>query len=132
MKTPALAFGSALLLAACAAQAAGLKTPEAQAQYHVMVGEMAALRQQPELAAQVLSQETGKREDALALMQQLRDKAPERPGAAYAQSLLALRFGALDVAEKAAREALKLKPESRETLLLLTGVLVKKGDLAGS
>ena len=216
------AAGLSLWFSGCAAAGgSGLKSPDAQAQYHVMVGEMAALRQQPELAAeefllaleqvpdpdlamraaslalaakneplalkaakkwqalapnemdpreavarlalragdfketraqceaiiaghpggpdegyrqvaQVLSQESGKREQALALMQVLRDQAPERAGAAYAQSLLALRFGALDAAEKAAREALRLKPDSRESLLLLTGVLVKKGDLAGS
>lgn len=223
---PVMPFLTALLAGLLAAGAAhagdkGLKTPEAQAQYHVMVGEMAALRQQPELAAnefllalesvpdpelamraaslalaakneplalkaakkwqalapaemdpreavarlalragelkevrsqceaiiaghpggpdegfrqvaQLLGQEGGKREDALALMQQLRNQYADRAGAAYAQSLLALRYGALDLAEKAARDALKLKPGARDTLLLLTGVLVKKGDLVGS
>lgn len=220
-------LAAALLLAAGAAQAgngageSALKSPEAQAQYHVMVGELAALREQPELAAQefllaletaadpdlamraaslalaakneplalkaarkwqslapnemdpreavarlalragdlketraqceaiiaghpggpdegfrevaqVLGQEGSKREDALALMDGLRAKYADRSGAAYAQSLLALRFGQLDVAEKSAREALRLNSNARDALLLLTGVLVKKGDLAGS
>ncbi len=221
---PILGLLAASLMAATGTALAGdkaLKTPEAQAQYHVMVGELAALRHQPELAAQefllaldavpepelamraaslalaarneplalraakkwqelapgetdpreavarlalragdlkevriqceaiiaghaagpdegfrevaqVLGQEGSKREDALALMAALRAKYPERAGAAYAQSLLALRFGQLDVAEKSGRDALRLKPDSRETMLLLTGVLVKKGDLPGS
>ena len=213
-------------LAGCAALPAGaaepkFPTPEAAAQYHVMVGELAALRQQPELAAneflkalavlpdaelamraaslalsarneplalkaarrwqelapgemdpreavarlalraggraeaqaqceaiikghaggidegfrqaaQVLAQEGGKRDDALAIMEKLRSQHPQRAGAWHAQGLLALRFGQLDLAEKSVREALRLKPGNRDTLLLLTGVLVKKGDIAGA
>lgn len=83
-------------------------------------------------AAQVLAQEGGKRDDALAIMAQLLAQHPQRPGAHYAQSLLALRFNELPLAEKAAREALRLKGSDRDTLLLLTGVLVKKGDIAGA
>lgn len=214
------------MLAGCAALPAGaaeprFPTPEAAAQYHVMVGELAALRQQPELAAneflkalavlpdaelamraaslalsarneplalkaarrwqelapgemdpreavarlalraggraeaqaqceaiikghaggidegfrqvaQVLAQEGGKRDDALAIMEKLRSQHPPRAGAWHAQGLLALRFGQLELAEKSVREALRLKPASRDTLLLLTGVLVKKGDIAGA
>jgi tetratricopeptide (TPR) repeat protein len=82
--------------------------------------------------AQVLAQEANKKDDALAVMDQLRRKWPELAGAWHAQSLLALRFGQTDLAEKSAREALKLAPGSRESLLLLTGVLVKKGDIAGA
>jgi tetratricopeptide (TPR) repeat protein len=82
--------------------------------------------------AQVLSQEGGKKEDALTVMDQLHRKYPDLAGAYYAQSLLALRFSEIALAESAAREALKLKTDSRETLLLLTGVLVKKGDIAGA
>jgi Flp pilus assembly protein TadD len=82
--------------------------------------------------AQVLSQEGGKKDDALAVMDQLRKKYPDQAGAFYAQSLLALRFGQVELAEQSAREALRLKPDTRETLLLLTGVLVKKGDVAGA
>jgi len=82
--------------------------------------------------AQVLAQEASKKDDALAVMDQLRRKWPEMAGAWHAQSLLALRFGALDLAEQSAREALRRAPESRDSLLLLTGVLVKKGDIAGA
>jgi tetratricopeptide (TPR) repeat protein len=82
--------------------------------------------------AQTLALESAKKEDALAVMDQLRRKWPELAGAWHAQSLLALRFGQIELAEKGAREALKLRPESRESLLLLMGVLVKKGDIAGA
>jgi Flp pilus assembly protein TadD len=82
--------------------------------------------------AQVLSQEGGKKDDALAVMEQLRGKWPQLAGAYHAQSLLALRFGNVELAERSAREALRLSPGSRETLLLLTGVLVRKGDIAGA
>ena len=82
--------------------------------------------------AQVLSQEGGKKEDALSIMEQLRKQWPDLPGAWHAQSLLALRFGQLDLAEKGAREELRLAPNSRDGLLLLTGVLVRKDDIAGA
>jgi tetratricopeptide (TPR) repeat protein len=82
--------------------------------------------------AQVLSQEGAKREDATKIMENLRRKWPDLAGASYAQSLLALRFGQLEQAEQAAREALRLKGNTRDALLLLTGVLVKKGDIAGA
>lgn len=82
--------------------------------------------------AQVLSQEGGKSEDALAVMEQLRKKWPDLAGAWHAQSLLALRFNQVDLAERSAREALRLAPASRDSLLLLTGVLVRKGDIAGA
>ena len=82
--------------------------------------------------AQVLSQEGTRKDDALAVMEQLRSKWPDLAGAWHAQSLLALRFGNVELAEKSAREALRLSAGSRETLLLLTGVLVKKGDIAGA
>lgn len=82
--------------------------------------------------AQVLAQEGGKKEDALAIMDTLRVQWPELAGTHYAQSLLALRYEQLDLAERAARESLRLNPGSREGTLLLTGVLVKKGDVAGA
>lgn len=82
--------------------------------------------------AQLLAQEGGKKDDALAVMDQLRRQWPQLAGAYHAQSLLALRFSDIPLAEGSAREALKLAPGSRETLLLLTGVLVKKGDIAGA
>lgn len=82
--------------------------------------------------AQTLALESSKKEQALAVMEQLRRKWPQLAGAWHAQSLLALRFGQIELAEKSAREALKLQPESRDSLLLLMGVLVKKGDVAGA
>jgi tetratricopeptide (TPR) repeat protein len=82
--------------------------------------------------AQVLSQEGSKADDALAIMEKLRSRYPELVGAYYAQALLALRFERLELAEHAAREALRLKATSREALMLLAGVLVKKGDIAGA
>ena len=82
--------------------------------------------------AQVLSQEGGKKDDALAVMAQLRAKWPDSAGAWHAQSLLALRFDQVDLAEQSAREALRLAPKSRDSLLLLVGVLVKKGDVTAA
>jgi len=82
--------------------------------------------------ALLLSQENGRREEALAIMEQLRRQWPDLAGAFYAQSLLAMRFNQLDLAEHAARESLRLKAGSRDALLLLTGVLVKKGDVAAA
>lgn len=82
--------------------------------------------------AQVLAQDGARREDALAIMETLRAKWPELSGAHAAQSLLALRHEQLDLAERAAREALRLQPGTRETVLLLTGVLVRKGDIAAA
>jgi tetratricopeptide (TPR) repeat protein len=82
--------------------------------------------------AQVLSQEGGRKDDALEVMEQLRAKWPTLGGAWHAQSLLALRFNHIELAEKSAREALRLAPGARDSLLLLTGVLVKKGDIAGA
>ena len=223
---PALAALAVLAAALCAAGPAAARdpkfsTPQAAAQYHVMVGELAALRQQPELAAaeflkaldvlpdaelamraaslalvarneplalkaarrwqalapdemdpreavarlalragdraetqaqceaiikghaggpdegfrqvaQVLAQEGSKQDDALSIMERLRAQWPDRAGAFYAQALLALRFNQLELAEKSARDSLRLKPGTRDSLLLLTGVLVKKGDIAGA
>lgn len=82
--------------------------------------------------AQVLAQESSKKDDALAIMEKLRKKYPTLPGAWYAQAMLALRFNEVPLAEQAARESLRLKPGARDTLLLLTGVLVKKGDIVNA
>src|SRR5262249_31167509 len=82
--------------------------------------------------ALLLANDSTHRDDALSVMDQLVHKFPSLPGAFYAQSLLAMRFGRLEVAGRAAREALRLKKDAREALLLLTGVLVKKGDIPGA
>jgi tetratricopeptide (TPR) repeat protein len=106
---------------------------EAQAQCDAIIkGHAGGIDEGFRQVAQVLAQEGGKRDDALAIMEQLRSQHPQRAGAWHAQALLALRFGQLELAEKSVREALRLKPGNRDTLLLLTGVLVKKGDIAGA
>lgn len=80
--------------------------------------------------AQVLAQEADRKADALAVMDTLRSRHEQEPGAWYAQSLLALRFSEYELAEKSARQALALQGDSRETRLLLAGVLVKRGAVA--
>ncbi len=72
------------------------------------------------------------RDAALAVMAKLVAQYPKQVGAWQAQGLLALRFNQIDLAEKSAREALRLQPQSKEASLLLTGALVKKGDVAGA
>jgi tetratricopeptide (TPR) repeat protein len=81
--------------------------------------------------ALLLQQEPAEAAAALALMDRLVAQYPKQAGAYQAQGLLALRYGKLDLAEHAAREAISLKP-SKEASLLLVGVLVKKGDIGGA
>lgn len=78
----------------------------------------------------LLAQEPENAAAALALMERLVASQPKRSGAWHALGLLALRFNDVDRAERAAREALRLDPKSKEAPLLLTGVLVRKGDIA--
>ncbi|GAC1622031.1 MAG: tetratricopeptide repeat protein [Nevskia sp.] len=82
--------------------------------------------------ALLLAQEPRTGPAALALMAKLVSQYPKLAGAWQAQSLLALRFDEIETAEKSAREALRLQPNSKEAPLLLTGALIKKGDIAGS
>jgi tetratricopeptide (TPR) repeat protein len=82
--------------------------------------------------ALLLAQEPDHSAQALALMARLVAQYPKLSGAYQAQGLLALRFNQPDVAEHAAREALRLKPQSKEASLLLVGALVKKNDIAGA
>lgn len=82
--------------------------------------------------ALLLSQDGGDGAGALALMAKLLAQYPKLAGAWSAQSLLALRFNEFDLAEKSAREALRLQPASKEAPLLLAGALVHKGDLVGA
>lgn len=215
----ALAYSPTALATAEAAPA--LRSPQAQAQYHVLAGEMAAGRQMPEMAAQeflralefspdpalaaratamalaakredlalaaarkwlstessslearevlarlslragnsaealsqcqaivkghpggesdgyrhvalLLSQDRETAEPALALMKTLAAERPQLAGAQRALALLAFRFDDAALTEKAAREALRLAPNERESTLLLVGALVKKGDVAGA
>lgn len=82
--------------------------------------------------ALLLSQEAQSGPASLALMARLVAQNVKLAGAWQAQSLLALRFDDIDTAEKSAREALRLQPNSKEVPILLTGALVKKGDYAGA
>lgn len=79
--------------------------------------------------ALLLSQEAAHGEGALAVLKRLRESWSQLAGAHYAVGLAALRFQDPELAESSAREALRLQPDSREALLLLTGVLVKRGNL---
>lgn len=81
--------------------------------------------------ALLLQQEPGKGEAAMALMDRLVAQYPKEAAAWQAQGLLALRFNKPDLTERAAREAIKLKP-SKEASLLLVGALVKKNDIAAA
>jgi tetratricopeptide (TPR) repeat protein len=80
----------------------------------------------------LLAQETENGAAAVALMERLIAGQPKRAGAWHALGLLALRFNDVDRAERAAREALRLDPKSKEAPLLLAGVLVRKGDLGAA
>ena len=82
--------------------------------------------------ALLLSQEEDHAASALLLMERLVTTQPKRSGAWHAQGLLALRFNDIDLAERSAREAMRLEPGSKEAPLLLTGVLVRKGDFTES
>ncbi len=81
--------------------------------------------------ALLLQQEPAQAAAAMALMDRLVAQYPKQAGAYQAQGLLALRYGKIDVAEHAAREAIRIKP-SKEASLLLVGALVKKGDNAAA
>lgn len=79
----------------------------------------------------LLQQEPDKAQDALGIMDRLVAQYPKEPAAYQAQGLLALRYGKADEAERAARQAIQLRP-SKEASLLLVGALVKKGDMSGA
>ena len=81
--------------------------------------------------ALLLQQEPAQSAAAMALMDRLVAQYPKQAGAYQAQGLLALRYGKIDVAEHAAREAIRIKP-SKEASLLLVGALVKKGGIAAA
>ncbi|WP_029919647.1 tetratricopeptide repeat protein [Nevskia soli] len=81
--------------------------------------------------ALLLQQEPAQAAAAMALMDRLVSQYPKQAGAYQAQGLLALRYGKVDVAERAARQAIAIKP-SKEASLLLVGALVKKGDINGA
>ncbi|MCC2655450.1 MAG: hypothetical protein K0Q76_558 [Panacagrimonas sp.] len=79
--------------------------------------------------ALLLSMEPEAGPRALEVLDRLVAQYPKLAGAYYAHALVALRFEKIDVAEKSAREALRLKSDGRDETLLLIGVLVRKGAL---
>ncbi|HVT35613.1 MAG TPA: tetratricopeptide repeat protein, partial [Nevskiaceae bacterium] len=84
-------------------------------------------------AAVILSMAGKEHADAaIAVMKMLVNKWPQLPAAHRSLGLLALRYNDLPLADGAAREALKLAPDSREDSLLLAGVLVRQGKVAES
>ena len=82
--------------------------------------------------ALLLSQDKDTAQPALALMKSLTAEKPQSAGAQRALALLAFRFEDIALTEKAAREALRLAPNERESSLLLVAALVKRGDLAAA
>lgn len=79
--------------------------------------------------ALLLSQEKPAESAALKLMQDLQKSLPDRAGALYAQGILAMRFARYELAQSAARAALKLDETSQDARLLLLGAQVKLGRL---
>jgi tetratricopeptide (TPR) repeat protein len=79
--------------------------------------------------ALLMAQQPGKPDTALAVLKRLTDQYPKESGAYYATALVTLRYDQVDAAEAAAREAVRLKPDSKENSLLLIGVLVKQKKL---
>ncbi|TJY61872.1 tetratricopeptide repeat protein [Sinimarinibacterium sp. CAU 1509] len=79
-------------------------------------------------AAQLLARAPADHGDlAQVVMQKLIDQWPDEAGSYYAQGILAVRYGQLELAERAARRALELAPKEREYAMLLVGVAVKQG-----
>jgi tetratricopeptide (TPR) repeat protein len=76
--------------------------------------------------AVLFAQEPTKGDTARALMSRLVAQYPKRAAAHAALGMLDLRFSHLDEAESEAREALKLGPGSRDSTMLLVGVLLKQ------
>ncbi|SEQ15795.1 Tetratricopeptide repeat-containing protein [Solimonas aquatica] len=66
---------------------------------------------------------------ALQVMQNLVAQYPKSVSAAHAMALLALRFGQLDLADQASKQALLLAPKSKDEKLLRVGVLVKQQQI---
>ena len=82
--------------------------------------------------ALLLAQDKGTAAAALGLMRTLVAAKPQSAAAQRALALLAFRFEDIPTTEAAAREALRLAPQERESTLLLVAALVKRGDIAGA
>lgn len=82
--------------------------------------------------ALVLAQDKDSAQAALTLMKSLVAERPQSAAAQRALALLAFRFDDIALTEKSAREALRLAPLERESTLLLSAALVKRGDLVSA
>ncbi|HKY90585.1 MAG TPA: tetratricopeptide repeat protein [Nevskiaceae bacterium] len=78
--------------------------------------------------ALLLSAEPGQKDAVQGVMKRLVDRKPDLAAAHYALALVALRYEDFPVAEASARRSLELQ-ESRESKLLLVGVLVRQAKL---
>jgi tetratricopeptide (TPR) repeat protein len=78
--------------------------------------------------ALLLSAEPDKKDDVEGVMKRLVATQPELAGAHYALALVALRYEDFALAEASARKSLELQ-DSRESKLLLVGVLVRQSKL---
>lgn len=92
-----------------------LESVEAQAQYHILAGEMAAGRQQPELAA---------REFLAAL------ESVDEPELARRATALALAARDEDLSLRAARRWLELEPAAADPREVIAGLSLQRGELA--
>lgn len=66
---------------------------------------------------------------ALELMSNVRDRRIDRSGSDLALGALALRFGDLELAEKAVADALAAAPNDHAVMLLSAGIKVRRGDV---
>lgn len=82
--------------------------------------------------ALLLSQEKDTAQAAMTLMRGLVAERPQSAAAQRGLALLAFRFEDYPTTEKAAREALRLAPNERESTLLLVAALVRRGELTAA
>jgi tetratricopeptide (TPR) repeat protein len=94
----------------------------------IVSGNAAGIAEGMRHAAQLLARAPADHGDlAQVVMQKLIDRWPDEAGSYYAQGILAVRYGQLELAERAARRALELAPQEREYAMLLVGVAIKQG-----
>ena len=79
--------------------------------------------------ADVLSGEPEHADIALNVMQARVSEHPEVAEAHYAQGLLALRYEKLEIANRAIQQALAVKPDWGDAVLLRAGILVRQGRI---
>lgn len=107
-----------------------LATVEAQAR-ELIEGSAGGIGDGFRQVALILAQaDPAQQEEALTVLNRLVGGWPEQPGAHHAMGILALRFGQLTLAERAAGQARALAPKEREHALLLIAVYLKQERLA--